>query len=127
MNTHAIYGLFRTGRPREILYVGSSLEANLVARLEQHRAGMCKTTAKMAIRHSVPLSELRIHVLRLWQGGIEPSPERRIMRLVRAFGMGRWSHPHAFTSEEGMRGSRVGGRVSSELGVGIHTPGGWPG
>ena len=100
-HSHVIYGLFQAGKPRAILYVGSCLEERLPMRLEEHRGGKCATTTKMAAKHRVPLSDLRAHVTRTWEG---ENPEGRVMRLCRAFGMARWNHPYEFSSDDGRKG-----------------------
>src|SRR3990172_9359888 len=86
---HVIYGLVLQSRPRDILYVGSWQQATLGIRLEQHRSGACRVTAKAARREGVSLAALEIRVLRVWIRRKEPNPERRIQRLCRAFGMNR--------------------------------------
>ena len=99
--THIIYGLFQKGHPRNVLYVGSWKENTLPDRIEQHRNGYCKTTAKMAKRDNVKTNDLRAHALRLWE---EESPEYHILKLCKVFGMARWNFPYAFTSEDNRRG-----------------------
>lgn len=104
MKTHVIYGLFRDGAPRQILYVGSATLDAMPERLDQHRRGDCRTTKKMAARTGVPLSELRMRGLCLWWGD---SPEHRIMRLCRTFGMARWNAPYCMSAEDNRKGGRA--------------------
>ena len=115
MNTHAhiIYGLFRNGDSRRILYVGSWDEASLPARIEQHRRGECRTTKKMATKYGVPLDDLRAHILAIWK---RDSPEARIIHLCQSFGMARWNRPFAFSSEDCRNGGRIQGRRAVETG-----------
>ena len=60
--------------------------------------------AKMAKRDGISTDDLRMHVLGLWE---TESTEYRIMRLVRAFGMGEWSSYHAFSSADAALGGRI--------------------
>lgn len=98
---HVIYGMFREGSPRIILYVGSATLDGMPHRLGQHLRGECRTTKKMAARQGMPLSELRMRVLCLWRG---KCPEHHIMRLCQAFGIARWNGWYAFSHSDCERG-----------------------
>ena len=106
MTSHVVYGLFHPMSPRIIRYVGSSRADRLEARLEQHRQGKVKTTAKMSAKSGVPLAHMKERILDRWTTG--NSTEYRVMRLCQAFGLARWNHPYAFSSEDLRKGGRKG-------------------
>lgn len=100
---HVVYGLYHPMSPRIIRYVGSSRADKLNARLEQHRAGKVKTTAKMSVKSGVPLAYMRARVLGRWTTG--NSIENRVLRLARLFGMAKWNFPYALSSSDNRRGA----------------------
>jgi len=103
---HTIYGLYLTDQPAVILYVGSWCAATLDERLRQHREGEAPRSRKMAVRDSINIRNLQMHVLTYWMAGIEPNPEGEITRGLQARGQCRWNHPYAFTTGDAQRGGR---------------------
>jgi general stress protein YciG len=102
---HAIYGLYLWDEPDIILYAGSWRVVRLDKRLRQHRAGECRTTAKMAAKQGIDTNALRMRVLAYWMSGAEPSPEGKMIVTLQALGQCQWNHPYAMSTEDG----RIGG------------------
>lgn len=101
---HVIYGLSLIHDPRVILYVGSSLVSKYPDRVREHQSGNVPTTRKMAAKNGVSPSDLRARTMRRWVGP-GGSPEAHVTRLMQAFGLARWNHPYAFSSDASRRGA----------------------
>ena len=103
VKAHFVYGLYDRADPlRTVLYVGSTLVDNWRGRLADHRAGRCRTTAKMARRNRVPLRRLAMLLLKQWITG--RSCEGQVTKHYQKIGEARWNAPHAWTSEENSKG-----------------------
>ena len=103
---HFVYGLYdRADVPRTVLYVGSTVAANWRHRLAEHRAGRCRTTAKMARKHRVPLKRLAMLLLDHWTTG--HSSEGRIIKHYRKLGQAPWNKPYPFNADTLKKGVEV--------------------
>lgn len=102
---HAIYGLYLSAASDVVLYAGSWRVATLDERLRQHRAGECRTTAKMAARQGLDTNFLRMRVLAYWMSGVEASPEGKVILGLQARGQCRWNHPYTMSTKDCQQGA----------------------
>ena len=116
---HVIYGLYIKGKPRAIRYIGSSRADKINKRLREHQNGQVRTTKKAATKEDIPLTFIRMTIIREWWSGNEPSPEGTVTRTFKSLGLADWNSFLWCGSEASHRGGLKSGRTARDLKTGI--------